>query len=89
MVVIGNKKLTPDCLNGIYKDVAIHLGMDTAAKVFQHYKGLQVTFPQRFLSKAYVVEQVNLEYDGSNLKELSRKYGYSERVVRSWITRDE
>lgn len=89
MVIIGKNELNPDCLNGIYKDFAQHMGMDITRKIYRHYKGLQVTFPQRFLSKDYVVQQVNQEYDGSNLKELAGKYGYTERVVRGWIVTDD
>ncbi|MBP3911939.1 MAG: hypothetical protein J6D39_10580 [Niameybacter sp.] len=30
-------------------------------------------------------EKVKKEYDGTNLKELSRRYGYSERWIRQMI----
>ncbi len=51
----------------------------------QAYKGLQITFPKRLYSKEYVKEKVKNEYDGTNLKELSRRYGYSERWIRQMI----
>lgn len=51
----------------------------------QVYKGLQVTFPKRLYSREYVREKVKKEYDGTNLKELSRRYGYSERWIRQMI----
>lgn len=51
----------------------------------QVYKGLQVTFPKRLYSREYVQEKVKKEYDGTNLKELSRRYGYSERWIRQMI----
>ena len=51
----------------------------------QVYKGLQVTFPKRLYSREYVQEKVKKEYDGTNLKELSRRYGYSERWIRQII----
>lgn len=40
----------------------------------QAYKGLQITFPKRLYSKEYVQEMVKKEYNGTNLKELSRIY---------------
>lgn len=55
----------------------------------QAYKGLQVTFPKRLYSKEYVQEMVKKEYDGKNLKELSRRYNYSERWIRKMLKEEE
>ena len=67
MILIENiGELTPDCLNDVYRDFANYLGMDMAFKLYKHYKGLQITFPQRFLSRDYVRKQVLVEYDGVN-----------------------
>ena len=85
MVTIENPRLKPEHLNGIYKDVAEHLGMNITQLVYEHYKGLQVTFLRRLLSRNYVVDRVCLEYDGTNSKALARKYGYSERVIRNML----
>lgn len=76
-------------LNGIYKDIAEHLGVETAKMIYNHYKGLQVTFPVRFLSKEYIQEQIFREYNGSNTRELARKYQYSERWIREIINKVE
>lgn len=51
----------------------------------QAYKGLQITFPKRLYSKEYVQERVKKEYNGTNLKELSRRYNYSERWIRKML----
>lgn len=51
----------------------------------QAYKGLQVTFPKRLYSKYHVREKIISEYNGSSLKELSKRYGYSERWIRQMI----
>lgn len=53
----------------------------------QAYKGLQVTFPKRLYSKDYVREKIIKEYNGKNLKELSKRYGCSERWIRQMIKR--
>lgn len=82
-------ELTPDCLNDVYKDFANYLGMEIAIKLYHHYRGLQVTFPQRFLSRDYVKKQIVVEYDGKNSKQLARKYGYTERVIRDWLAEGE
>ncbi len=82
-------KLGSECLNGIYRDFANYLGMEITVKLHQHYKGLQITFPQRFLAREYVKKQILVEFDGTNSKDLARKYGYTERVIRDWLNEGE
>ena len=77
--------MKPENLNGIYKDFAEHLGMDFAELVFENYKGLQVTFPLKFLSNEYIKTSILEEYDGTNVRELARKYKCSERKVRNIV----
>ncbi len=89
VIILDGGKSGPESLNGIYRDFASYLGMEMAIKVHQHYKGLQVTFPQRLLSREYVKQQISAEYDGTNSKDLARKYGYTERVIRDWLTEGE
>ena len=86
--IYGEEKLDPKSLNGIYRDFANYLGMEIAIKIHQHYKGLQITFPQRFLAREYVRRQILVEYNGTNSKDLARKYGYTERVIRDWLNED-
>lgn len=82
---IDREKLKSNNLNGIYKDMAEVLGIEVILKIYQNYKGLQVTFPTRLLSKEYVIEEVNKEYNGKNLKQLAIKYSYSERWLRKML----
>lgn len=77
--------MKPEDLNGIYRDFAEHLGIELAKMVFDNYRGLQVTFPLKFLSSEYIEKSVLEEYDGSNVKELARKFDCSERKVRNII----
>lgn len=72
-------------LNGIYQDIAENFGIEIAYMIFSHYKGLQVTFPTRFLSTEYVAERIREEYDGQNIIALTRKYNYSERWIRELL----
>ncbi len=69
-------------LNGVYKKIADLTGVDNAKLIFKEYRGQQITFPVEFYSKEYIYRQIIAEYDGSNLKQLATKYGYSERTVR-------
>lgn len=69
-------------LNGIYKKIADLIGIDNAKLIFKEYRGQQITFPVEFYSKQYIYAQIIEEYDGTNVKQLATKYGYSERTVR-------
>lgn len=87
MVGTELKKIETCNLNGIYKDIAEEFGIEIAHMIFRHYKGLQVTFPTRFLSPDYVAERIRCECDGVNHKALARKYQYTERWVREFLKR--
>lgn len=56
-----------------------------AIRFHNHFRGLQLTFPVRLLSREFVRKQLKCEFNGCNLKELSRKYDYSERWIRKII----
>ncbi len=53
--------------------------------MYKNYSGLQVTFPTRLESLEHLHTQILNEYDGTNLRFLARKYGYSERWLREII----
>ena len=72
-------------LNGIYKELATLVGLDNAQKIFNEYRGQQITFPVEFYNKQYIYSQIIDEFDGTNLKQLATKYGYSERTIRRII----
>lgn len=74
--------VTPSDLAGVYKEVAETVGVDNAYKIYNHFKGLQLMFPLRFYSKEYIARQIQEEFDGKNVRDLARKYGYSESRVR-------
>ncbi|MDB2157399.1 Mor transcription activator family protein [Clostridium butyricum] len=62
---------------GIYKDMVEVLGHDITLKVYEQYRGQQVTFPMRMYSQEYVVEYLIKNYNGKNLKQMSRELGYT------------
>ena len=39
--------------------------------------------------KDFAKKQILVEYDGKNSKQLARKYGYTERVIRDWLAEGE
>lgn len=75
-------------LQGVYKELAEIIGVDAAVAVYKELRGQQVTFPTRLYERNYVIQEVNLRYNGSNLKELAREFGYTERWIRTFIIKN-
>jgi Mor family transcriptional regulator len=69
-------------LNGIYDEIKNAFGIDVTLRFYSMFKGQQITFPMYLFDKKYIAEKIREEYDGSNGKELAKKYGYSERHIR-------
>ena len=74
-----------DNYSGIYKDMVEILGEEITLKIYENYKGQQVTFPMRLYSKSYIVEYLIKNYNGKNLKELSRQLGYTSNWLQQVI----
>lgn len=74
-----------DNYSGIYKDMVEILGEEITLKIYENYKGQQVTFPMRLYSKSYIVEYLIKNYNGKNLKELSRQLGYTSNWLEQVI----
>ena len=83
------QKKSSENLNGIYKDIAEIIGYDNANKIFQEYRGQQITFPVDFFSKEYIYAQIVADFDGKNWKALAIRYNYSERTIRRILTKKE
>ena len=75
----------PELLNSVYKEVSEKLGMDTAMEIYRMFKGQQISFPMRFFNPARIQKIIVQEYNGSNIKTLAIKYGYSEKTIRRII----
>lgn len=74
---------------GIYKDMVEALGYDITLKVYEKYKGQQVTFPMRLYSREYLIDYLNKNYNGKNLKELSRELGYTYNWLQKVVNENE
>lgn len=68
-------------LNDIYAELTQLIGRENTRKIHKYYKGQQVSFPLQLYDKEQIHQQIVAEYDGSNSKQLAKKYGYSERWV--------
>ena len=74
--------IKPEQLNEIYKDFCAVIGLENTLMVFSTFKGQQVSFPVKLVSSDYTKSKIIEEYDGTNLKQIAKKYDYSERWVR-------
>ena len=75
----------PELLNAVYREVSEKMGMDTAMEIYQMFKGQQISFPTRFFNPAKIQQIIIQEYNGTNIRTLAVKYGYSEKTVRRII----
>lgn len=71
--------------NEIYREICDAVGMEGAMAIYKLYRGQQITFPVHLFNSKRISEKIPCEYDGSNMRELSKKYGYSEKTLRRMI----
>lgn len=69
----------------IYEEIARIIGEEQTVKLYENFRGQQITFPQRLYNTEYVSKYVKENYDGKNIRELARKFDYSERRVREFL----
>ena len=72
-------------LNGVYKEIAAALDVETAMKIHSVFRGQQVFFPVELFGKDYIHERIVAEYNGKNVKQLATKYGYTEKWIKRII----
>lgn len=71
--------------NTVYKEISEIIGLDATLKIYLRFKGQQVSFPVRLYNPHLIQQNVIKEYDGTNVKELAKKYDYSEKTIRRMI----
>lgn len=76
-----NKKEV-ESLNPVYMEISNQLGDEVARTIYEMFKGQQISFPVRFYTRETTYLKIKEEYDGSNIRSLARKYGYSEKTIR-------
>ncbi|MBQ6936431.1 MAG: Mor transcription activator family protein [Clostridia bacterium] len=85
MVTLDSKKIKGENLNGSYSELASFLGVETVLKIHSKYRGTQMFFPVELFSRDFIREQIVNEYNGSNIRELAIKYGYTEKWIRKIV----
>lgn len=69
----------------VYQELKQIIGVEATMKLFDEYKGTQLSFPIRLVSRQYLQQAIATEYDGTNKRKLAKKYGYSQRTIERII----
>ena len=81
-----NKTLKdPNNWQPVYNDISHLIGEDNTIKLYEHFRGLTLNFPMKLLSKEGMTNIVKSEYNGHNVVDLAREYGYSMRHINRII----
>jgi Mor family transcriptional regulator len=60
--------------NSVYREICEIAGLDATLKIYLRFKGQQISFPVRLYNPHLIQQNVIKEYDGSNIRELAKKY---------------
>ena len=71
--------------SAVYEEIADAVGTDVAILIHKLFKGQQILFPQKLYKQSYIYEYIRINYNGRNVRELSQKFGYSDRRIRQII----
>lgn len=58
-------------------------------KIYNHYKGLTITFPKKLYSKKFVLQYILANCGKKSVKEMARELDLSERRVRQLLSKKE
>lgn len=75
------EKLDIEALHPFYQGLDELIGTEAMAKVFNAYRGLQLTMPTHLYDRQRAAQRVVARYNGHNAQALARQYGYSQRWV--------
>lgn len=82
MEIKGN----PKKYSGIYKDLAELIGDAATVKIWRHFSGLNVSFPQKLYSKEYKRDYIRRNMEEMKPSDIAKSLGLTERRVRQIIT---
>ena len=82
---VDNMEKEIELYNAVYKEICEIVGLDATLKIYLRFKGQQISFPVRLYNPHLIQQNVIKEYDGYNIRELAKKYDYSEKTIRRMI----
>ncbi len=66
----------------IYREIAEEISPETAIEIHRLFGGQQILFPKKLYNREYIYHAICQNYNGKNVRELSRRFEYSERQIR-------
>lgn len=82
MEKLNRHELTLDDLQEQHREYAKIIGLDNLLKLSDAFGGSNIYIPQRKeLEKYKIYHMIYKEFDGSNLQELTQKYGVSKSTI--------
>lgn len=80
------KGLEPEGFNDVYRELNSVLGNPRAVlRIWEHYSGTSVTFPQKLYSREYMLEYIRGSIGRKKPSEIARELGITDRRVRQII----
>ena len=79
----------PDAYAGIYREIAEQIDCETAMRIFQMLRGQMVVFPQKLYNQEYVRSFIRENSGKYTVRELSVRFGYSDRRIRQFISEEK
>lgn len=77
---------TEENLSPIYEELVQVIGYENTLKIYEHFKGCQIYFPRKFISKRQLKKYVMEDYKNNiSIKDLALKYSKSTRHIRSLL----
>jgi len=78
-------ELSANDFTGVYKEIAEVIGIEATIKLHEHFQGQQITLPKKMYTKEYIVAQIKIGENGSNVRSVASEFGYTERRLRQII----
>jgi len=74
-----------EALQKSYKQLSDLVGEETMLRIYEEYRGTQLNLPMKLYDREKSQTVIVKEYPRLSLKELSDKYGYSQRWIKKVI----
>lgn len=77
-------------LASIYQEFAEVLDVESAKKIFEYYKGQQISFPKHYYNYDYIRSEIKrLKLDVATVRTIAKQFDYSDRRIRQILNDDD
>ncbi|GAA3601968.1 Mor transcription activator family protein [Secundilactobacillus similis] len=75
-------EIDQQALHELYSQLNTLVGTENMLKIWRVFNGMQVTFPAHLYSRQLAALRIQQLYDGTNTRDLARRYQYSQKWVQ-------